>query len=112
MIAVEGGIEGLTRLGRFALGGEVTGPGEVDGVLCKQRILVIAVNSTEKGEVQPDIDRSEIVGWLFLVGSLMFTVDGVMENLQGISLSSLLHLSASILFSVGSLLLLPRLTRG
>ncbi len=66
----------------------------------------------------PDIERQAehkpsstskeaFVSWLFLIGSLMFVVDGVLENLQGVSFSSVLHLTASILFTIGSVLFIP-----
>jgi hypothetical protein len=53
------------------------------------------------------INREEIVSWLFLVGSLMFVLDAILENARGVSFSSLLHLSASILFTIGSVLFMP-----
>lgn len=51
--------------------------------------------------------REVFVSWLFLLGSLMFVLDGVLENLRGISFSSLLHISASILFTIGSVFFIP-----
>jgi hypothetical protein len=53
------------------------------------------------------IDREAFVSWLFLIGSLMFTLDAILENIRGISFSSLLHISASILFTIGSVLFIP-----
>jgi len=53
------------------------------------------------------IDREFLVSWLFLIGSLIFTLDAILENVKGISFSSLLHISASILFTVGSVLFMP-----
>jgi hypothetical protein len=53
------------------------------------------------------INRETFVSWLFLIGSLMFVLDGILENMRGISFSSLLHLSASILFTIGSVLFIP-----
>jgi hypothetical protein len=53
------------------------------------------------------IDREALVSWLFLIGSLIFTLDAILENVRGISFSSLLHLSASILFTIGSVLFIP-----
>lgn len=52
-------------------------------------------------------DRLALVSWLFLIGSLIFTVDSGLEMLEGISLHSIFHLSASLLFTLGSLLFLP-----
>lgn len=53
------------------------------------------------------LNRAVLVSWLFLIGSLMFVLDAVLENARGISFSSLLHLSASILFTIGSVLFIP-----
>jgi hypothetical protein len=53
------------------------------------------------------INREAIVSWLFLIGSLMFVLDAILENARGVSFSSLLHLSASILFTIGSALFIP-----
>lgn len=47
--------------------------------------------------------RELLASWLFIIGSFMFVVDGVLENLQSVSFSSVLHLSASILFTIGSI---------
>ncbi|MGD1940612.1 MAG: hypothetical protein ACFB0G_04820 [Leptolyngbyaceae cyanobacterium] len=52
-------------------------------------------------------DREKFVSWLFLVGSLMFLVDSILEILKGVSISSLLHISASLVFTVGSVLFIP-----
>jgi hypothetical protein len=53
------------------------------------------------------LSRESLVSWLFLIGSLIFTLDAVLENLKGVSFSSLLHISASVLFTIGSILFLP-----
>ena len=52
-------------------------------------------------------DRESLVSWLFLIGSLMFLVDGLIELNEGISIHVLLHLPASIMFVVGSVLFMP-----
>ncbi|MFM7425843.1 MAG: hypothetical protein ACKO7W_12780 [Elainella sp.] len=48
------------------------------------------------------------VSWLFLIGSLIFQLDALLELTeswsQGLNLHVLFHLSASLLFTVGSLL--------
>ena len=74
-----------------------------------------SVERLEKPEIKAievtkpaELDRERLVSWLFLLGSLLFTLDAVLENLRGISFSSLLHISASILFTVGSLLFMPK----
>ena len=51
--------------------------------------------------------REALVSWLFLIGSLIFVLDAILENIRGISFSSLLHLLASILFTIGSVLFIP-----
>jgi hypothetical protein len=53
------------------------------------------------------ISREAFVSWLFLIGSLMFVLDAVLENMRGVSFSSLLHLLASVLFTIGSMLFIP-----
>jgi hypothetical protein len=53
------------------------------------------------------IDREALVSWLFLIGSLIFTLDAILENIKGVSFSSILHISASILFTIGSVLFMP-----
>jgi hypothetical protein len=62
---------------------------------------------SDRKNPQYTISRESLVSWLFLIGSLIFTLDAVLENLKGISFSSLLHISASILFTIGSILFLP-----
>ena len=51
-----------------------------------------------------DRDSRVLVSWLFLVGSLIFVVDGFLELTEGVSIHALLHLSASLLFTIGSIL--------
>ena len=60
-----------------------------------------------KGITSKQFSQEVFVSWLFLMGSLMFVLDGVLENLQGVSFSSLLHLLASTLFTIGSVLFIP-----
>jgi hypothetical protein len=45
-----------------------------------------------------------LVSWLFLIGSLIFQVDAILELTEGISTHAILHISASCLFTVGSIL--------
>ena len=52
-------------------------------------------------------DRSSLISWLFLVGSLMFLFDGLIELTEGISIHVLFHLPASVMFVVGSYLFMP-----
>jgi hypothetical protein len=63
--------------------------------------------STEK-VIASDRDSSVLVSWLFLIGSLIFLGDGILELTEGISIHALLHLSASLLFTVGSVLFIPQ----
>lgn len=51
--------------------------------------------------------REYLAGWLFLIGSLMFLFDGILELTEGISIHGVIHLSASILFTIGSILFIP-----
>jgi hypothetical protein len=52
-------------------------------------------------------DRVSVASWLFLIGSLMFGFDATLEILRGITLSAVLHFSASIIFTIGSVLFMP-----
>ncbi|MCU0533752.1 MAG: hypothetical protein MUD14_07645 [Hydrococcus sp. Prado102] len=63
--------------------------------------------SEDRRMLQGIIDREALVSWLFLIGSLIFTLDAILENIKGVSFSSLLHISASILFTIGSVLFIP-----
>lgn len=45
-----------------------------------------------------------LVSWLFLIGSLIFQVDAILELTEGISTHVILHLLASFLFTIGSIL--------
>jgi hypothetical protein len=45
-----------------------------------------------------------LVSWLFLIGSLIFQVDAVLEVTESVSMHAVLHLLASCLFTVGSVL--------
>lgn len=53
------------------------------------------------------IDRDSLVSWLFLIGSLLFLFDGLIELTEGISIHVVIHLIASILFTIGSILFIP-----
>ena len=64
--------------------------------------------STETVIAAVDRDLNALVSWLFLIGSLIFLVDGFLELTEGISIHALLHLSASFLFTIGSILFIPR----
>ncbi|MEO1376218.1 MAG: hypothetical protein AAFW70_18300 [Cyanobacteria bacterium J06635_10] len=62
--------------------------------------------SSNKSETK--IDNATLVSWLFLLGSLLFVLDAVLEIIEAISLHSIIHMSASLLFTIGSILFLPR----
>ncbi|MEL7242788.1 MAG: hypothetical protein AAGM40_10630 [Cyanobacteria bacterium J06573_2] len=63
-------------------------------------------NKVNKIEIK--MDNTALVSWLFLFGSLLFMFDGILENIEAISIHSIIHLSASLLFTIGSILFLPR----
>lgn len=65
----------------------------------------IATKTEERKSSQ--IDREYLVSWLFLIGSLMFLFDAILELTESISIHGVIHLSASILFTVGSILFIP-----
>jgi hypothetical protein len=51
-------------------------------------------------------DRALLVSWLFLIGSLIFMFDGILEFTEGISIHAIFHNLASLLFTIGSLFFL------
>ena len=61
-----------------------------------------------KRAIQLSSDRTSLVSWLFLVGSLIFLTDGFLEKNENISIHALLHLTASVLFTIGSALFIPQ----
>ena len=66
-----------------------------------------SIKARKLSKSQPESVREMLISWLFLIGSLIFLLDAALENLKGISFSSLLHISASLLFTIGSLLFIP-----
>ena len=58
--------------------------------------------TTEK--IGQEVDLLEFVSWIFLIGSLIFQIDSILEIIEGISLHAALHFSASLLFTLGSVL--------
>ena len=60
-----------------------------------------------KTTITLDSNRNSLVSWLFLVGSLIFLADSFLELRESISIHALLHLTASVLFTVGSALFIP-----
>lgn len=63
---------------------------------------ITAITTTEKNS-----HRESLISWLFLIGSLMFLFDGLIELTEGISIHVFLHLPASVLFVIGSVLFMP-----
>ena len=47
-----------------------------------------------------------LANWLFMLGSLVFTIDALLENIESFSLHSLFHIFASVAFSCGCVLFL------
>jgi hypothetical protein len=77
---------------------------------CEQKQkLINSIDRNQDSETQSTsgFDRELLVSWLFLIGSLIFTLDAVMEISKGITFSAVLHVSASILFTIGSVLFMP-----
>jgi len=66
-----------------------------------------AAKPSETTKAGKGIDRFLIISWLFLIGSLIFTLDSGFEFVEGISLHSICHLSASLAFTIGSALFIP-----
>jgi hypothetical protein len=69
--------------------------------------LVEAFESRAVVKIIKNTEREILVSWLFLIGSLIFTLDSILEILRGISFSAILHISASVLFTIGSVLFIP-----
>jgi hypothetical protein len=59
---------------------------------------------TASKKAEQRIDLMALVSWLFLVGSLIFQLDAILELTEGFSLHVVFHLSASLLFTIGSIL--------
>lgn len=59
-------------------------------------------------EAKTSLRSATWASWLFLAGSLALVVDAILENMGGVTLSSALHLGGSLLFALGSILLVPR----
>lgn len=52
-------------------------------------------------------NRKSLGSRLFLVGSLLFLFDGFLELTEGISIHVVLHIVASVLFTIGSVVFIP-----
>lgn len=66
---------------------------------------------TEPAEPHVSLQNATWASGLFLAGSLALVVDATLASLAEVTLSSGLHLGGSLLFSMGSLLLVPRRPR-
>ena len=53
------------------------------------------------------LDRDLLISWLFLIGSLMFLFDGLLELTENMSIHVVIHLVSSTLFVIGSVLFIP-----
>jgi hypothetical protein len=73
----------------------------------QQKNLLATIEGGAIANFIKEIDREMLVSWLFLIGSLIFTLDSILEILRGITFSAILHVSASVLFTVGSVLFIP-----
>jgi hypothetical protein len=51
-------------------------------------------------------NRAYLVSWLFLIGSLIFMADGILELTEDISIHAIFHNLASLLFTIGSIFFL------
>lgn len=70
--------------------------------------LFVPETQKKTNQTETKIDSAALVSWLFLIGSLLFVLDSGLEIIEGISLHSIIHLCASLLFTIGSILFLPR----
>ena len=70
-------------------------------------VTVIHPEITATTTTAKNSDQASLVSWLFLIGSLMFLFDGLIELTEGISIHVFLHLPASVLFVIGSVLFMP-----
>ncbi len=61
----------------------------------------------KKNESTKLLDREFLVALLFLLGSILFLCDGLIELYEGISIHAFLHLPASLMFVIGSFLFMP-----
>ncbi|MGL5794135.1 MAG: hypothetical protein ACRC06_06935 [Waterburya sp.] len=61
----------------------------------------------ELAEIAKTEDRTFLASWLFLIGSLIFMLDGILELTEGISIHAIFHNLASLLFTIGSILFMP-----
>lgn len=59
---------------------------------------------TEIGQTESNTVLFTFVSWLFLIGSLIFQIDAILEFMEGFSIHVILHLLASLLFTIGSIL--------
>ena len=74
---------------------------------CQSIDLVGAMKSIAIANLLNQRDRTSVASWLFLIGSLIFVFDATFEIARGITLSAVLHLAASIIFTIGSILFMP-----
>ena len=76
-------------------------------VIHPQNFTKIRSTTKEKDIISTILDREFLVALLFLVGSFFFLVDGLIELAEGLSIRVFLHITASLMFVVGSYLFMP-----
>jgi hypothetical protein len=67
---------------------------------------IVDLKLTRTTTQKPNIDRTWLASWLFLIGSSIFILDGILELTEGISIHAIFHNSASWLFTIGSIFFL------
>ena len=70
--------------------------------------LFVPETRKKTNKVENKVDSAALVSWLFLIGSFLFVLDSGLEMFEAISIHSIIHLSASLLFTIGSIFFLPR----
>lgn len=76
-------------------------------VIRSQDFANITSTTKEKDIIATILDQEVIVALLFTIGSFLFLVDGLIELTEGISIRVFLHITASLMFVVGSYLFIP-----
>jgi hypothetical protein len=70
----------------------------------KEQITNQTLHTTTTEKIRQNIDMLAFVSWLFLIGSLIFQIDAVLEIIESLSFHAVLHFSAGLLFTIGSVL--------
>ena len=64
--------------------------------------LFVPTTQKDTNQAETKIDNAAIVSWSFVIGSLLFVLDSGLEMFEAITFHSIIHLSASLLFTIGS----------